>query len=326
MTALLQAPVVLPPRHDGDPIQHLSHSSHALWATCPEAWRRRYLLGFKTPASASMFIGTACDRALTAWAEARINGDTPELGDLLSAYDDGWEPALAEQQQGVDWGTDTPDAIRAEGRKLVERAWSHLLPFIGTPTHAQRKIEFRLSPAHQWTVQGYMDLETERVERVAVNPRSGEVVQVVAIDGNELVSADQLPDGLDLHERPVRGVVDYKAKGKHISQHDADKDFQPGIYLTGRTLTGEPAEDFSFAVMRRANKSGEVDAKIVRTTRNAAQMRGVLARMAAMANGIVALYEKLGPDQPWPYADPTAWKCAPKFCEHWSSCGGGGGL
>ncbi len=322
--AILQAPVVLPPRHDGDPIQHLSHSSHSLWLSCPDAWRRRYLLGEKFPASTSMFIGTACDSALTAYAEARISGnDSMELGDLLAAYDAGWEPALEDQQQGINWGEDNPDEVRTEGRRLVEHAFTHLLPYIGKPVAAQRKLEFRLSEQHQWTVQGYLDLETERVEIVAIDPHTSEIVQVVAIDGHPVGVA---PDGTELQERVVRGVVDYKAKNKLISQYDADKDFQPSLYLTGRALAGDPAEDFAFAVMRRANKSGQVDARITRTIRTPAQMRGTVARMAAMANGIVAFYEKLGPEQPWPYADPTGWKCGPKFCGFFSTCAGGAGL
>ena len=325
MTALLQAPVVLPPGLDGSPRHHLSHSSHQLWVACPDAWRRRYLLGEKFPATVPMFIGTACDRALTRWAEARISGDFPELGDVLGFYDAGWEPALADQDLGIRWGDHNPDDVRAEGRQLVEHAFTHLLPFLGRPTGVQRKIEFRLSDAHQWSVQGFLDLETDRLERIAVNPASGEIVQIVAVHGNELVPAADIPDELAIHEREISGVVDFKAKNKHLSQSDADSDFQPSLYLAGRARLGVPADDFGFAVMRRPNAKGQIDTRIIRTKRTPAQMRGALARIAAMANAIVALYEKLGPDQPWPYSDPTVWKCSQKFCDFHSTCWGGSG-
>jgi cell filamentation protein len=56
------------------------------------------------------------------------------------------------------------------------------------------------------------------------------------------------------------------------------------------------------------------------------QLRGVLARLALAASQIAACYERYGPDQPWGFADPTSWKCSPRFCHAWASCPGGKGL
>ena len=123
------APTQLPVRYDGRPITHLSHSSHTLWVMCPEAWRRRYVLGETTAATPGKFLGTAVDRALTRLAEARIAGQQPERGDVLRFYDDGFEPALAEQPQGVAWTPAEPlEQVRAEGRKAVALAFEHLVP------------------------------------------------------------------------------------------------------------------------------------------------------------------------------------------------------
>ena len=67
-------------------------------------------------------------------------------------------------------------------------------------------------------------------------------------------------------------------------------------------------------------------ASIVTTSRTVGQLRGALARIAQAASEIVACWETLGPDRPWGFADPTGWKCSPRYCEAWSSCAGGAGL
>ncbi len=65
---------------------------------------------------------------------------------------------------------------------------------------------------------------------------------------------------------------------------------------------------------------------LVATTRTIGQMRATLARIALAASEIVATYERLGPERPWGFADPTSWKCSAKFCSAFGTCPGGAGL
>jgi hypothetical protein len=65
LAARIQIPRRLPPRHDGQPLQHLSHSSYNRFVLCPEDWRRRHVLGEKTAPSGSMFLGRQVDDAIT---------------------------------------------------------------------------------------------------------------------------------------------------------------------------------------------------------------------------------------------------------------------
>jgi len=53
LAARIPVPRRLPERYDGEPLRHLSPSSYALWVSCPEAWRRRYIKGEKPPPSGS---------------------------------------------------------------------------------------------------------------------------------------------------------------------------------------------------------------------------------------------------------------------------------
>jgi hypothetical protein len=69
-----------------------------------------------------------------------------------------------------------------------------------------------------------------------------------------------------------------------------------------------------------------MSASLVTTRRMTGQLRGSLVRIAQAARQIVALYERFGPDEPWGFADPIGWKCAPAYCRHYARCPGGAGL
>jgi len=65
LAARIQIPRRLPPRYDGQPLQHLSHSSYSRFILCPEDWRRRYILGEKTAPTGAMFLGRQVDDAIS---------------------------------------------------------------------------------------------------------------------------------------------------------------------------------------------------------------------------------------------------------------------
>jgi len=69
-----------------------------------------------------------------------------------------------------------------------------------------------------------------------------------------------------------------------------------------------------------------MSASLVTTRRSRAQLRGAPVRIAQVAAQIAACFERFGPDRPWGFADPSGWKCSPRYCEAWGSCPGGGGL
>jgi hypothetical protein len=203
-------------------------------------------------------------------------------------------------------------------------------PLVGRPVAVQREVRIRLAPECRWTIQGHLDLETERVDRLALDPQHGELLGRVAVDGNEIPGAleelEKLRREYVLHERPMRAVNDYKVKKKLISAPESDDDIQATLYLALREVEGIPADDFTFAVPRKPNTKGEWATRLLQTVRDARRRRGVLARFAVMARTIVALYEQLGPEGPWPLADPSNWRCSRKICPHFAACPGGAGL
>jgi hypothetical protein len=125
----------------------------------------------------------------------------------------------------------------------------------------------------------------------------------------------------------VAEVVDYKVKSSPITQAKADVDPQAGLYLAGRWLEGEPARAFRFAqIAKPGSRRKHMSSTLITTTRTLGQQRATLARIAQAASQIHALYERYGPDEPWGFADPTGWKCGPRYCSAWHACPGGAGL
>ena len=219
LAARIQVPRRLPVRYDGQPMQHLSHSSYSKFLLCPDDWRRHYLKGERTPPSAAMFLGGRVDDALcTYYRQLLEHGQTLTLDQLCDAYRDHWTRELAAEhaKRGVRWDAelDEPRAFTV-GLDALALTLAELVPQIGRPVAVQRKLEYALAPGLQWTIQAYLDLET-------LQP---------APDGGE----------------PVPAIVDYKVKSTLHSQAKADHDPQAGLYLAGRWLAGDPAAEFSFA-------------------------------------------------------------------------------
>lgn len=298
LAARIPVPRRLPERYDGEPLRHLSPSSYSLWVSCPEAWRRRYIKGEKPPPSGSMFLGSRIDDALSAYHRRILeHGDRLALSQVLDLYREQWTTELEIEcdKQGIEWEEDLAENAALEmGRKALELAMADLVPHLGDPVDVQRRLEYSIAPDLEWTVLCYLDLETVK----------------------------EMPGG-----EPAPTVVDFKVKTSLITQEKADSDPQAGLYLAGRWLEEYPARQLCFAQIGKPGKRRkQMAASLVSTTRTLGQLRGVLARLALAASQIAACYERYGPDQPWGFADPTSWKCSPRYCHAWASCPGGKGL
>jgi len=348
----LQIPVpeTLPPRYDGEPIQHLSASSVNLLQACPEAWRRRYLVGEKTAPSSSMFMGSRFDDTYSTFYEHQLKhaGEILELEQLRDAFNDNWKAKLAEEHDklGVRWEPGFDEQVSfAMALQAVDLAYEDLVPRIGRPLSVQRKVQFKIAPQLHWTILGYFDLETER-DQVLFFDRAGEVLkvdgQVVIQDHGEpepifdmpvegpwfkskRMKNPRRPDPFPMpasrladraSPRTVRGVTDLKMKNAPFTAYKAKKDIQVSLYLAAKWLMGEPVVDFRFAqIAKPGERRQEMTTSIVRATRTEDELRATLVRFAQYAARIESYYRFYGPDRPWPFADPESWKCDDRFCE-----------
>ena len=69
-----------------------------------------------------------------------------------------------------------------------------------------------------------------------------------------------------------------------------------------------------------------MSATLVSTQRTRGQPRSSFARVALGPSQIDAYYQRFGLDCPWGFADPSSWKCTPRYCSNWDGCPGGAGL
>ena len=284
LAALIEIPRRLPPRYDGQPLQHLSHSSVARFWLCPESWRRHYICGERFAPSGAMFLGRCVDDAITLYYRRILeHGERLAVDQIKDAFWENWKSATEREQLGIAWEEDMPeDRALKLGLDAIDLSFRELVPRLGEPVAAQRKLEYVLAPGLEWSVQCYLDLETLR------------------------------PD----HGEQVPAVVDYKVKSTPLTEYKAASDFQPSVYLAGRWLEGDPAH-FAFAQIGKPGaRRREMSASIVTTSRSTEQLRGALARIAQVAAQIVACHERFGPDRPWGFADPTGWKCSPASARH----------
>jgi hypothetical protein len=298
LAARIPIPIRLPERCDGEPIRHLSHSSYLLWQGCPDAWRRRYILRQRQPQTVAMFLGSRVDDALSDYHRHLLDsGEQLTLDEVLNRYRTGWSEHVEVEQQRADVvfdEFDQPTAVEI-GAAAIKTAFRDVIPNLGMAVAVQRRVELTLAPGLEWTVEGYLDLETQW-------PRA---------DG-ELTSE----------------IVDYKLKGGNAIGHlQAARDPQASLYLALRWLEGQPADQFTFAqILRQGRKRQSTSTSLVKTTRTVGQMRATLARIALAASQIVACHDRFGPDRPWGFADPTGWRCTERFCHFWDACPGGAGL
>ena len=298
LAARIEIPRRLPPRYDGQPLAHLSHSSVTRFWLCPESFRRYYVCGERSAPTGAMFLGRQVDDAITLYYRRILeHGERLSLDQVRDAYWDNWKAdAEAEAEQlGIAWEDDLrEDRAFKVGLDAIELTLKQLVPRLGEPVAVQRRLEYVLAPGGlEWSVLCYLDLETRRQDAGALVPT----------------------------------VVDYKVKTSPLTQYKADRDFQPSVYLAGRWLEGDPAGQFCFGQIGKPGPKRKVmSASLVTTRRSTSQLRGALARIAQMAAQVVACYERFGPEEPWGFADPGGWKCSPRYCEHWHSCPGGAGL
>jgi hypothetical protein len=337
----IDVPVSLPPNIHGEAISQLSHSSVMKFITCPEDWRRHYILRERGAPTGAMFLGNRVDDAFTLYYTRRLDGETLDCEQLIDAFHENWTAKLAIEEHGVEWDSDlTAARALAIGVAAVRQSYTQLIPRIGRAVGAQRRFELKLTPEVEWTIVGYVDLDTIREQTAWVFANPGDPGEIVVQDTGDQVPEIEVPaywvparlrpkpkrgkpqDEMlrcpvtlltDRREtRQITGIVDYKVKNQSISAHRADRDLQATLYLAERWLHGAPVGDFRFAqIAKPGTRRQSMTTALIPTTRTPEQMRSVFMRFAMVASQITAAYNQLGPDRPWGFAEPGFWKCEP---------------
>lgn len=162
-------PVGIPRRLPGGK-RHWSHAAQSQAERCPAAFKRRYIDRVEDPPSSAMVAGGAFGAALThAYASA--------LGDGLPTADECAEVAASELDERIAEARlrngETPSCLRdqvavAVRAYLRERAPAVLADLGDSLRAVERRFDLRLAgvdaagnpAACEWTIRGYLDLET----------------------------------------------------------------------------------------------------------------------------------------------------------------------
>ena len=159
--APLSVPARLPRRRygDGARLQVLSPASLRAFEKCPEAFRRRYLLGERVAANLSMTLGAVVGDTLAHYFQGKIAGRAPgaaELDDLVL------ELFAAKLDATVLGPEDDPKRGREQCRAGVREYLAELAPRV-EPIAVERRGSFRLAEEQEWRFVGYFDVECAEV-------------------------------------------------------------------------------------------------------------------------------------------------------------------
>ena len=149
LAARIEIPRRLPPRlSDGQPLQHLSHSSYSRWVLCPDSWRRYYLCAERSAPTGAMFLGRQVDDAVTLYYRRILeHGEHLSLDQVRDAYWDGWKAAAEAERAQL--GISCEDDLREDrafklGLDAIELTFKQLVPRLGEPVAVQRRVEYTL--------------------------------------------------------------------------------------------------------------------------------------------------------------------------------------
>jgi hypothetical protein len=73
----IDIPTQLPESYKCEPLRCLSDSSITKFLTCPDEWRRHYLLGERDAQSGAMFLGSCLDEMQNSYYRSRLEGGGP---------------------------------------------------------------------------------------------------------------------------------------------------------------------------------------------------------------------------------------------------------
>lgn len=263
---------------------YLSASSVRLYLSCPEKWRRRYLLGEYEPSSGSVIVGNAVHKAEGQHYQHKLDvGRNLLVADVLDAYSDEFEYAKEEasDRAGIDWGEERPGRVKDSGARVLGLYHRQVARLV-VPSAVERRFTVEL-PGVDWTFQGYFDLETGE----------GPVVDL-----------------------KVRGAT----KGV-VSAEEAAADVAVTGYTFARKAEGAASWPlFDFHSLVRAETCTPRHVLITPTKRSIEQLEAFERLLYRVATEIAWRTE----NDVWTPAPPGSWWCSDRYCGFWRSCPFGG--
>jgi PD-(D/E)XK nuclease superfamily len=139
------------------PVEYLSASSLAKAATCPEQWRRKYLLREPEKVYYEMFLGNVVHAAAEEnWFYKMGTGKNLDLRELGIEYEKLWDRQL--EKSPPDWMDKDPDQILETGLNMIV-AYHEAVADKVTPVKVEERFEESIEGVPV-PIIGYMDVVT----------------------------------------------------------------------------------------------------------------------------------------------------------------------
>ncbi|HEX7244099.1 MAG TPA: PD-(D/E)XK nuclease family protein [Solirubrobacterales bacterium] len=154
-------PAQLPARRYGRRLrlQSLSPASIRAFEKCPEAFRRRYLLGEKASPNLAMTLGSVVGDTLAHYFAGRIAGRAPAAAELDDLAQELFAAKIGETELGAE---DDPELGKAQCRSAVADYLVEIAPSV-EPVSVERRASFRFNEEQEWRFVCYFDLECARL-------------------------------------------------------------------------------------------------------------------------------------------------------------------
>lgn len=320
-----EAPTTLPMRPNGRTFSRLSMSAVDDLCGCPEKFRKRRVLDYRWPKSASMAAGNVFDYCIGYWITEHNKGQAPTIEEMVRYCNSvAWPKVISDERlasmQGFVYDNgETPEVVTLTTQRAVEMYWHELAEYAKEWdfVDAQEEFRFAFSEHHQWYVTGKLDIILQHKQ-----------------------------------DRDRWRIIDTKLRGSDMKYENALASIQGPLYQYGEMLKGRRCEFAYDSLNRRAFDAGRVwkwgplkDQFVylktffvkgeefgVGLTRHEVPydeglMRSAVMKLGMAATELWAYMERFGPTKLWPllgHRDPGSWKCSAKFCEVYWECPGGG--
>ena len=119
---------------------HVSHSQLSLWDSCPKQWEYAYVQKLRRPSSGNLILGTCYHETLEDnFKKKLILGHDLDIDICTDYFSTVWGKEVSAAWE-IDWGRQTPDAMKDMGINLIEKYLCEVAPSV-IPQAVEQWIE-----------------------------------------------------------------------------------------------------------------------------------------------------------------------------------------
>ena len=241
----------MPGSEDSTGISRLSYSSVSAYLTCGRYWKYRYLDHITATVAPALVFGGAFHNTVEAYI--RNAAQSGQSAGLVEIWKDEWPAVLKKKGDRVAWGNEGPDALFAEGTRILK-----------TPEIARvvEDITPLVDPDGRVHIEDFVKMEIPGVP-------------VPIVGYIDIINSDGVPG-------------DFKTASRRWSEKSALNELQPLFYLAALEQGGHrsnPEMRFRHYVFA---KTDPAEAQVIETRRTRGEVQFLFDLISEVWKGIAA--------------------------------------